>query len=862
MKKTLLALLLLAGAPLYATTRYVSSAGAGTTCTIGTPGPLTAATGATCAGHAAGDVYIMLAGTYNTTGITVTNSDGTAAQPVWLIADTSTGQCPKSNSSGCPVQVVNTSSSGNSITLYYTNNHFYTQGFEIYSSAVINSGRNTNSSGSSPDPVEIAYGYGIYTNNSGVAGQSVDLKFINMVIHDTKQNMSLWGMSTDGMESNGGLYFNSGWHAPDRGHGHGIYTQNRGVAQGVVKNNIVFGGAGQCIQFYGGDTAAVKNYDVEQNFWLNCNGRNAQYGGNMSPSMDSSTIINNESTGCDGTNTDCNAGGAGTNAGYYPYTHNFTNNIFRFNYEEGNVEVVDTLTGTTWNSNTWITNVNHGLSPGVAPGSADTWFRGTYGSVVPPKPASDRVKVYANGYVTGRCNVMAWNWDGNATVVIPSTDIASQNCLQNGDTYEIIDAQNPFGAPAASGTYTGGTNITVTVPTGASPPIPALGLTSTVNATNGAPGITKTALANFPNGGTIWNGVAVKIDGVSYTVSSVTNQTTLTLTSNYLGSTGSHTLTNTADGDLLAKTNWPQKGAFIIETTAAGGSTPTPTNTPTFTPTNTPIPPSNTPTNTYTPSNTPTPSNTQVAATNTPTQTFTPSNTPTLTATPAAISQTVFEAESCSVGSPMRIQSDASASGGSYVDSTVDGSTTPLNGGTLTCTVNIPSTGDWYVWARVLTANSSADSMYFELDSEGLTNATNIFDMSEAKQPCATAGCNYEFFIDDFASPSTTYYWNRLNRRDGSCNGFCAGGQHGTQRILTGLTAGTHNFKFYGREVGARLDKILLTTDPNYTATDITPTPTPYGGCTRRITCNGKSRRVPVPCGSSVGWRTNPCPWR
>jgi hypothetical protein len=845
-----------------ASTFYLSSGGSGTTCSNGSPGAITAiAGGARCTGHAAGDTYYLKAGTYSVNGLTVDIADGTAANPVKIIGDPAGGLCPRSGSTNCPVEIINTGNGNSVITL--NSSYVWLQGVEIDSSTAINaSGRNTNSSGSSPSATEIAYGYGIYTNNSGSVGAALGIKVINCVIHDTKQGISLWGSpSTHGMEANGNLLYNQGWHAPDRGHGHGLYTQNDGVAQGIVKNNIIWGGAGQCWQFYGSDTASVKNYDVEQNFALGCTGRNYQYGGNSNPSMDSTTIKNNESTGDTGT-SGCPFGCPGTNYGYYPYTCCFTNNVVQGNYTEGTVEVVGTLTGTTWSGNTWITSVNHGLDPGTAPGNADTWYRSSYG-VNPPVPSVDRIKVYANGYVTGRCHVMVWNWDANTTAVIPSADISSQNCLANGDQYEILDAQNPFGTAVASGTYTGGTGITVTVPTGASAPVTPLGLSSTVTTTNGNTAVVKTGGANFPLGGTVWNGITVKIDGVSYTVSSVTDQTHLTLSSNYLGSTGTHTLTNDGDGDLAPKTTWPRAGAFIIETTlAAGTPTPTPTNTPTFTPTPTPVPATPTPTNTFTPSNTPTATATQVAATNTPTPTLTPSNTPTRTNTPSSISSTVFEVENCTLVAPMASHADAAASGGFYVSSTVDGSTTPANGGTATCSVNIPTTGDWYVWARVLTADTNSDSMYFELDGEGLTSATNIFDMSEAKQPCAIDGCTYALYLTDITSPSTTYYWNRLNRRDGSCNGFCSGGQHGTQRVLTGLTAGVHTFKFYGREVGARLDEILLTTSSGYTATDVTPTPTPVGGCKRRITCNGKSRLLSVPCSPTAGYRASPCPWR
>ena len=52
------------------------------------------------------------------------------------------------------------------------------------------------------------------------------LKFINLVIHDARQGVSFWKEATDA-EINGCLIYYNGWNGTDRGHGHGIYTQNQ-----------------------------------------------------------------------------------------------------------------------------------------------------------------------------------------------------------------------------------------------------------------------------------------------------------------------------------------------------------------------------------------------------------------------------------------------------------------------------------------------------------------------------------------------------------------------------------------------------------------------------------------------------------
>lgn len=275
---------------------------------------------------------------------------------------------------------------------------------------------------------------------------------------------------------------------------------------------------------------------------------------------------------------------------------------------------------------------------------------------------------------------------------------------------------------------------------------------------------------------------------------------------------------------------------MILLPTAGGAATATPTLTPTFTltPSNTPtLTPSLTwtPTNTFTATATWTPSNTPVlTSTNTNTPTRTNTATATFTASPTFTPQptlsTTFEAEACTPVAPMAINADVAASGGFYVSSSADGRTTPSLGGTLTCTVTTGA-GVYRMWANVEAPDNNSDSMYFELDNEGVTNATHIWDMAESQTPDLdpTAGCHY------LNQPGPNYRWNKLNWREGTY-GNCAG--IGTERQLT-LTAGPHVFRFYGREIGARLDKVILTTDLTYDPSQTTSAGGPAGSRRRQI---------------------------
>ncbi|HET8763015.1 MAG TPA: hypothetical protein VFM12_06330, partial [Gemmatimonadales bacterium] len=71
-------------------------------------------------------------------------------------------------------------------------------------------------------------------------------------------------------------------------------------------------------------------------------------------------------------------------------------------------------------------------------------------------PSATQVFVRPNKYEAGRANVIVYNW-GQAGAV--SADLSG--VLQGGDAYEIRNAQDFYGSPVASGTFSGGS---VTIP--------------------------------------------------------------------------------------------------------------------------------------------------------------------------------------------------------------------------------------------------------------------------------------------------------------------------------------------------------------------------------------------------------------
>ena len=147
-------------------------------------------------------------------------------------------------------------------------------GFEVTSSDPV---RRSSQTGSFP--TDIGRGDGISTGSS----DSLGIKLINLTIHDARQGISAFSKWSD-TEIYGCLIYYDGWVAPDRGHGHGIYTQNE-TGTKTVRDNIIFSGFGHGIHAYGTSAAHLDNFRIEGNTifvsgtLLDDNARNLLLGG-------------------------------------------------------------------------------------------------------------------------------------------------------------------------------------------------------------------------------------------------------------------------------------------------------------------------------------------------------------------------------------------------------------------------------------------------------------------------------------------------------------------------------------------------------------------------------------------------------
>jgi len=330
--------------------------------------------------------------------------------------------------------------------------------------------RGTTLTGSHPEEI----------NRGGVNCLGANVKFINLVVHDTSQGFGFWS-NGEGGEIYGCIIYNNGWDAPDRGHGHAIYTQNKTGTKRLV-DNIMFNQFSYGVHAYGSSAAFINSFHLEGNVSFN-NGAaksadsrtvNILVGGG-SPS-ENITVVGNftYATGHGGTSLLLGYGAQNKDA------------VVKDNYFVGPASVRRwgklTLTGNTFISpgavlslelpkegglgqyemdkNTYV-RMTGGAKPfGLIENKQDRggdfaqWQKdtqldksSTFQSVA---PTGVKVFVRANQYEPGRANVIVYNWDRKDSVEVDLKD-----SLKPGAKYRVVSAQDFFGPAVAEGTYDG-----------------------------------------------------------------------------------------------------------------------------------------------------------------------------------------------------------------------------------------------------------------------------------------------------------------------------------------------------------------------------------------------------------------------
>jgi len=263
-------------------------------------------------------------------------------------------------------------------------------------------------------------------------------KYINLIVHDGGTGFYNFSQFTD-VEVTGGIWYNIGWQAPDRGHGHALYLKSDNGPV-VVRDNVVFNQFGFGFHIYSntGD-GLLNNIRAEGNVSFD--------NGSLSPM-----------------GTSANIGNLGEmlaqNLGMV------ANMTYMAPSLSGDNLTLGSGSGLTATDN-FVVGGN-GLTKGSWSGSVTDRNNTVLGAA--HSSQSTKVFVRPNPYEGGRAHIVVYNWSGQSSV---SVDLG--NVLQSGDHYVIRNVQNLRGSPVASGTFDGGS---VSIPMGGVTPPTPVGLGS------------------------------------------------------------------------------------------------------------------------------------------------------------------------------------------------------------------------------------------------------------------------------------------------------------------------------------------------------------------------------------------------
>ena len=372
-----------------------------------------------------GDTIWVHAGTY--VGTVSTNLNGTASQPI-IVRNWNNERVTidGGNSNGAAIFNV-----GGSYTWYW--------GLEIMSS-------NTNkvSTQVTSWPTDIMYGEGVEIKQGGTDGTGC--KFINLIVHDTRQGFSYWKEAANS-EIYGCVIYDNGWLAPDRPHGHNIYEQNVNGTK-LVQDNFILRAYSHNIQSYGSTASNEDNETFVGNVGINGGERNFMLGGD---NVAQNPVFQNNVMYSDGARAGSNNFYLGYPVGYSPGTQNA---VVTGNYIAGGNLTFNLGANMTFTGNTiYYTGLTGDL----------TSLAGNLATTSPP--TKDTVILRPNKYDPARANLVVFNWSGQSAVSVDISPVVAA-----GSQFVIRDAQNFYGAPVLSGTYAGGT---VSVPlTGGTLPAP------------------------------------------------------------------------------------------------------------------------------------------------------------------------------------------------------------------------------------------------------------------------------------------------------------------------------------------------------------------------------------------------------
>ena len=296
-----------------------------------------------------------------------------------------------------------------------------------------------------PLPFILPRGEGIEIEQSGNSG--LGCKFINCIVHDTRQGFSCW-IQANPTEWNGCIVYDNGWTGPDRPHGHNFYIQNpQGGGTKTFKDNMIMRAYSHNIQSLGGQYN--DNESFIGNVGINGGERNFLMGSDYTSA--NPVWQNNVMYYDTGLTASCNLFMA------YPigYTGGTSNASVTGNYFIQGVITFNLNTGMTFTGNTlWDYSF------------VNSDYTSTAGNTATNSPTGLSYVIRINAYESNRANLMVFNWNSATSI---NVDISS--VISNGATYSIVDAQNYYGTPIVGPTTYGGGTVSVPLTGTSLPPI-------------------------------------------------------------------------------------------------------------------------------------------------------------------------------------------------------------------------------------------------------------------------------------------------------------------------------------------------------------------------------------------------------
>ena len=296
--------------------------------------------------------------------------------------------------------------------------HIWFRDFEI---AVTEKERSSQQAGSGPTDIPAPFGgLNVYVSD--------DCKFINLIIHNNVGNgVGLWASSRN-TDLYGCVVYANGWSAPDRGHGHGFYAQNREGWQ--VVSNCIFSvpeDRGELLgQFYGSDRNALDNFRLEQNIAF------------AQPPRSSAVLL----------------GGGAVSHNNHAINNYFYNSSLQLGYSAagctggkamGNVVFRGSLNLRFYDECRVSDNlVVRGVVSVAACGNLDVQNNKQYY----PDGAPDETKVILlpNKYDGDRAHLAVFNWSGVNNVTVSTAPF-----LKSGDSFRLVSPTDYYGKPVLEG---------------------------------------------------------------------------------------------------------------------------------------------------------------------------------------------------------------------------------------------------------------------------------------------------------------------------------------------------------------------------------------------------------------------------